>query len=239
MIFNRSSFINSETAIGFATLKQFWKWSQILILSHSWPCTQNEAKILIVNLQMSEKCDFLWMTSNIDILYTVGKPFSPRVWILYRYLKIRLSFAQINRQNLPFLHEKVCQRSGHFCREQGVLLWRGDQEEFVGTQLGLQNWPENDGVCQGDMIFPRVAYTADNDDWVVGMPPPTISTSSDTSGLDRVAVWSATIDDRAVAIHPTRRERERERERSSREETGWDELREVAWGSSKLSLVDE
>ena len=43
-IFNISSFVNSETTIGFMALKQVREWSQILILSPGWPCTQNEVK---------------------------------------------------------------------------------------------------------------------------------------------------------------------------------------------------
>ena len=80
-----------------------------------------------------EKHDFLQMTSNIDILYIVGKHFSSRVWIQDRCLKIRLYLAWINCQYLLFLHRKMCRWSVHFRHERRVPLWRGGQEELVGT----------------------------------------------------------------------------------------------------------
>ena len=61
-----------------------------------------------------KKCDFLWTTSNIETLYTIGKHFSPRVGIRDSYLKIRLFLARINWQSFLFMHEKVRRRSGHF-----------------------------------------------------------------------------------------------------------------------------
>ena len=102
-----------------------------------------------------KKHDFLQKTSNIDILYTIGKYFFPLVWIRYRYFKIRLYLARINWQSLSLLHKKVCRRSGHFCREWRVLLEQGGQEELFGTHLGYQNWPENGKRCRGATTFPR------------------------------------------------------------------------------------
>ena len=42
VFFKRSSFGNFETIIGFMASKKVFEWSQILILSPSWPYTQNE-----------------------------------------------------------------------------------------------------------------------------------------------------------------------------------------------------
>ena len=52
------------------------------------------------------------MTSNIGILYTVGKHFLPRVWIRDHYLKIRFRLARIYYQSLSFFVQKCRLSSG-------------------------------------------------------------------------------------------------------------------------------
>ena len=98
---------------------------------------------LAVFIVSIEKCDFLQTVSNIDILYIVGKNFSPRVWIRDRYLKIRLYLARINWQSLSFLRGKVCRLSKHFRREWRVPLCQGGWEEPVGIQKRRWKWPED------------------------------------------------------------------------------------------------
>ena len=96
-IFTESSFANSETTIGFMTLKQVWEWSQILILSPGWPCTQNEINFNCQFHSLSQKnVIFLQITSNISKLYTVEMYFLSRVWIQNRHLKIRFCLARIH-----------------------------------------------------------------------------------------------------------------------------------------------
>ena len=82
------------------------------------------------------------MTSNIDILYTFGKNFSPRVRIRDRYFKMKLCLARINWQSLLFLNEKSCRRSGHFRRERRVTLEWGGQDEMIDTQKQRWEWLE-------------------------------------------------------------------------------------------------
>ena len=71
-----------------------------------------------------EKREFLQMTQNIDILYTVENYFLPRLTVQDRYLKIRLCLARINCQSFADLYGKACQRSRHFRRQQRIPLQR-------------------------------------------------------------------------------------------------------------------
>ena len=99
-------------------------------------------------------------TSNISILYTVGKYFLSRVWIWDRYLKIRLCLTWINWQSLSFLHEKACLRSGHFRRERRVPLWRGRQNNWLTPSLAVKSrqWmAEHDGEPQPSHVWPIAA----------------------------------------------------------------------------------
>ena len=45
VISNGGSFQNSEATIAFVTLKRVHRWSQFLISSPNWPCTQNDASL--------------------------------------------------------------------------------------------------------------------------------------------------------------------------------------------------
>ena len=82
------------------------------------------------------------MTSNIDILYTVGKNFLSQVWIRDCYLTIRPRLALINYQSFTIMHRKACRWSRHFRRKRRVpLRWEG-WEKIVGTLNHLQKWPK-------------------------------------------------------------------------------------------------
>ena len=85
------------------------------------------------------------MTSNIDILYTVGKYFSPQLRIWDRYIKIRLYLTRINWQCFAILHKKSHRWSEQFRLEQRVPLQQGGREELIGTHFGHQNWPKDGG----------------------------------------------------------------------------------------------
>ena len=86
-----------------------------------------------------KKRDFLYMTSNIDKLYTVGKHFLSRVWIWNRHLKIRLRLAWIYLQNFSFLHKNTCRQSGHFLQEQRIPFDKEVQINLLGPKNGSEN----------------------------------------------------------------------------------------------------
>ena len=61
IIFNGNSFANFEADIGFVSSKQVCEWSQILISSSGWPCTQNESKFKLSIHRLFRKT---WIFAN-------------------------------------------------------------------------------------------------------------------------------------------------------------------------------
>ena len=142
MISNRSSFAKSEIVIGFLMSKRVRGWSQFLILSISWPCTQNEIRWNWQFTDCLEKLDFFQKNPNIGILYTVGNHFLSWLTIQDRYLKIRLRLAQTNYQSFVNLYRNTCRQSRHFRLEWRVPLRRGSWEEFIWAKSCRWKWPE-------------------------------------------------------------------------------------------------
>ena len=89
----------------------------------------------------------MWLmqtTLNIGILYTVGKNFSPLVWIRDHYLKIKLYLAQVSCQSFTVSHGKACWRSGHFSSQRRVASWIITCAEHDGMQDRHKKWPLTD-----------------------------------------------------------------------------------------------
>ena len=219
VIFNRSSFRDFETTIGFLASKRVQKWSQILISSPGWPCTQNETRLNWQFTNCLEKCDFLQTNPNIGILYTHGNHFSPRLTIRDRCLKIRVRLARINRQSFANLYRNVCQQSGHFRREWRAPLQRGAREGLVGTLKWQWAWLETAFCRRSPRGLPR---TVDHHRgwhtgrWEAAFPLFGTSRSSSTSTCSSTVAAllrssMAAMDERE-ALRDRRRERKRDRE---------------------------
>ena len=85
-----------------------------------------------------EKRDFLQMTPNISILYTVENNFSPWVWIRDHYLKIRFHLAQSIGKVLPFYTVKYASDSDTFIANRGYLCDDGSVLSIVVPRLATK-----------------------------------------------------------------------------------------------------
>ena len=78
------------------------------------------------------------MTSNIDILYIVGKNFHHEI----DSRSLPQNKALVGSDQLSkFCHfaQKACRQSKYFHRERRVPLGRRGWEELIGTQVGHPN----------------------------------------------------------------------------------------------------
>ena len=158
VIFNRSSFANSDATIGFVTSKQVRKWSRILISSPCCSYTQKETNFLLSIHNLSrKKCDFLQMTSNIGILHTVGKYFLIRIWIWDHYLKNKVLFGLdplakyvvFARKCMPMIWTPSS-------RMEGTILKRNLSWAFWHRDWSV-GWPKNGGATSWTLRYTSTA----------------------------------------------------------------------------------
>ena len=138
-----------------------------------------------------EKCEFLQTTSNIDILYTVGKYFSSRVWIWDLYRKIMLHLAQIDWQKLSFLHRKTCWRFKHFRHKWKVPLYRGGQGELVRILKWRWEWPKKAFHRCSFATSHALCIIANSGDWIAEEQRSLTSATSEADWPARAVIGAA------------------------------------------------
>ena len=123
VFFNESLFANFETTIGFILSKWIRRWSQILIRSPGWPCTQKWDKTFNCQfIDYLEKRNFFETTSNIDMVYAIGNHFLPWVWIWNCHLKMSSVWFESTGKVYHFCMEKCTDDPGTFIVNGGYRV---------------------------------------------------------------------------------------------------------------------
>ena len=129
--FNESSFVKSETSIGFVVSKRVWEWSRISFLSPVWSYTQNKAKFLTINSQTVSK-NVTFFTKDFKHRYIIyhWKVFFSMSMESRSLLQNKAPVGSDQLSKFRYFAEKSVSTIWHFHHEQRVPLWRGDRGEL-------------------------------------------------------------------------------------------------------------